>query len=621
MKRTTVKWFGTLLLATLLLMMSGQKALAASVPDTGQTKCYNNTVEIACPSPGQAFYGQDAHYNLHKRSYTKLDNNGNALSAAASSWVMVRDNVTGLIWENKTDDDSLHDGSKTFTWCDTNRTTNGGNPGTCGTGTGDAATDTEAFINALNSDNYSGHNDWRIPTVKELNTLINSSRTQPAIDTDCLPNTNPVLSGYWSSTTLALNTNKAWYVDFTWGIITSDNKSGSSYSYGVRAVRGGQQSKSLTDNGDGTVMDSITGLMWQKATAPGTFTWEQALAYVVTLNSTGFAGYTDWRLPDRNELQSLVDYTRYSPAIDPLVAADTVADDYYWSSTTDAYKTSRAWLVYSYNGYVGYNGKFSGNYVRVVRLGQSAEKFLYASFSNSGIWKYSGAGTNWTQTTASNPQLLVTVGADLYGTFEGLGIWKFNGTGWTQLTTSIPDLLVTSGVNLYGAFADAGIWQWNGTDWTQTTASNPQKIVASTSDLYGAFEGLGIWKFQGTGWTQLTTSIPDLLVTSGVKLYGAFADAGIWLWNGEAWTQATSTTPQMIVSNNTTLYGAFEAQGIWAWDGASTWTKISTENPTQMVASGTELYASFAGTGIRKWDGTAWTMISGNEPIRMVVGE
>ena len=243
---------------------------------------------------------------------------------------------------------------------------------------------------------------------------------------------------------------------------------------------------------------------------------------------------------------------------------------------------------------------------------------LYASFANAGIWKFNG--TDWTQTTSSNPQLLVTVGADLYGTFEGLGIWKFNGTDWTQTTTSVPQMIVGSSTTLYGAFADAGIWQWNGTDWTQTTASNPQKIVASTSDLYGAFEGLGVWKFQGTGWTQLTTSIPDLLVTSGEKLYGTFAGLGIWLWNGTQWIQATPNTPQMIAANSTTLYGTFEGQGIWSWDGASTWTQISTENPTQMVASGTELYASFAGTGIRKWDGTAWTQISGNDPIRMVVG-
>ena len=72
------------------------------VPDTGQTKCYNKTDVITCPSPGQPFYGQDANYTINPMSYTKLDGSGNALPDSAPSWVMVRDNVTGLIWEMKT---------------------------------------------------------------------------------------------------------------------------------------------------------------------------------------------------------------------------------------------------------------------------------------------------------------------------------------------------------------------------------------------------------------------------------------------------------------------------------------------------------------------------------------
>ena len=88
----------------------------------------------------------------------------------------------------------------------------------------------------------------------------------------------------------------------------------------------------LVDNGTDTVTDTTTGLMWQKATAPGTYTWQQALAYAETLT---LAGYTDWRLPNHNELQSLVDYSRYNPSIDPLLASDTVSSD-YWSSTSNA---------------------------------------------------------------------------------------------------------------------------------------------------------------------------------------------------------------------------------------------------------------------------------------------
>lgn len=113
---------------------------------------------------------------------------------------------------------------------------------------------------------------------------------------------------------------------------------------------GATASAALVDNGNGTVTDTATGLMWQKATAPGTYTWEGALSYCQNLN---LAGHSDWRLPDRNELQSLVDYTRYNPSIDPLLAADTVSSG-YWSSTTHAYSNYDACFVYFYNGGIYY---------------------------------------------------------------------------------------------------------------------------------------------------------------------------------------------------------------------------------------------------------------------------
>jgi len=62
------------------------------IPDSGQTKCYNDTAEIPCPAPGEDFYGQDAQYTTNLRSYTKLDAGGNDLSDSAASWTMVRDN-------------------------------------------------------------------------------------------------------------------------------------------------------------------------------------------------------------------------------------------------------------------------------------------------------------------------------------------------------------------------------------------------------------------------------------------------------------------------------------------------------------------------------------------------
>ena len=136
----------------------------------------------------------------------------------------------------------------------------------------------------------------------------------------------------------------------------------------MRAVRGGQSGPldNLVINGDGTVTDTSTGLMWQQQTA-GPMTWEEAISYCEGLS---LGGYNDWRLPNRNELQSLVDYTRYCPAIDTTVFPGTMSSN-YWSSTTCAYYTSYAWCVGFHDGFVYYDGKSSSYYVRAVRGGQS----------------------------------------------------------------------------------------------------------------------------------------------------------------------------------------------------------------------------------------------------------
>ena len=111
-------------------------------------------------------------------------------------------------------------------------------------------------------------------------------------------------------------------------------------------ISGGVAGAGLLDNGNGTVTDDETGMMWQMETPPGTYTWQQALEYAEGLT---LAGYTDWRLPDRNELQTLVDYSRYEPSVVPLLAAETVSSA-YWSSTTHATFPDSAWLLHFSNG-------------------------------------------------------------------------------------------------------------------------------------------------------------------------------------------------------------------------------------------------------------------------------
>ena len=102
----------------------------------------------------------------------------------------------------------------------------------------------------------------------------------------------------------------------------------------------------FVDNGDGTISDEATGLMWAQADSGEAMNWEQALAYAQEMNDQGHLGYDDWRVPNVKELQSIVDYTRSpytsdSAAIDPLFGATSITNEagvsdygFYWSSTT-----------------------------------------------------------------------------------------------------------------------------------------------------------------------------------------------------------------------------------------------------------------------------------------------
>jgi Protein of unknown function (DUF1566) len=131
---------------------------------------------------------------------------------------------------------------------------------------------------------------------------------------------------------------------------------------------------SYADLGNGIIQDKATGLMWQQATAPGIgsgdypdrYTWDQANAYCADLS---LGGYTDWRLPAVNELQSLVDYSRYNPSINTTYFPKTRASR-YWSSTMFSNDISGAWYVSFYYGYARNCIQTSHYYVRAVRSGQ-----------------------------------------------------------------------------------------------------------------------------------------------------------------------------------------------------------------------------------------------------------
>ncbi len=145
---------------------------------------------------------------------------------------------------------------------------------------------------------------------------------------------------------------------------------------------------SYVDNGDGTITDVNTGLMWEKKSDDGSihdwdtvYTWGDAFAvHVAGLNSAVFAGHTDWRVPNVKELLSIVDYERDEPVVDPVfntgcAPACTVTTcsctvlGGYWSATSNVNSPGSAWALGTFNGNNVIALKNTSVPVRAVRVG------------------------------------------------------------------------------------------------------------------------------------------------------------------------------------------------------------------------------------------------------------
>jgi hypothetical protein len=129
----------------------------------------------------------------------------------------------------------------------------------------------------------------------------------------------------------------------------------------------------FTDNGDGTVTDNLTGLMWTRdANLFGLKTWADAITACesLELGQNGCNIYTDWRLPNVKELQSLIDFSNYSSPLPAGHPFDNVQSFAYWTSTTVAIHTPYAWYVHLTNGTSSYGDKSHDHYVWPVRGGQ-----------------------------------------------------------------------------------------------------------------------------------------------------------------------------------------------------------------------------------------------------------
>lgn len=289
-----------------------------------------------------------------------------------------------------------------------------------GTCIGTPSTYTFAQANALTGAvTFAGQSDWRVPSIRELTTIVDYTLANPAIDLNAFPNTYGIFVR--SSSSNSYNANCPWSVSF-FGGISNDCLSNHIDSMGVRLVRGGTSSSNLLnlarpnsdyqDNGDGTATHKPTGLMWKRCLEGQTwsgsacigianvFTWRDAKTIVST-----FANKNDWRLPTQQELLSLVDYTK--PASTPTLNTGLFPNDAasgVWSGSPYAYDAGFAWFVHFSYGYsneyiqgnIQSNLSRNGFGVRLVRGDQSSVSSLSPTDINCFL--------NWAE--MQSPELL-----------------------------------------------------------------------------------------------------------------------------------------------------------------------------------------------------------------------
>ena len=210
------------------------------------------------------------------------------------------------------------------------------------------------YIRQMNAAAVAGINHWRLPARGELFSLVSHQNINPA-----LPENHrfvDVFNGYyWTQTECARLPSQAWYIHLGGGRVYRGMKHGSYMVWPVAGAQAGGISPADRFQTEGDrVADTIAKRTWLAGahSTPNPLTWPQALQVVDDLNAKRKGGFSDWRLPNIRELESLVDPTRHSPAI-PAAFFPGRMQEGYWSSTTSRYEPSYAWVLYTRDGAVG----------------------------------------------------------------------------------------------------------------------------------------------------------------------------------------------------------------------------------------------------------------------------
>lgn len=282
--------------------------LTPTLPDTGQVTDYTST------------FGEDADYSINPPAFTV---NGNGT---------VSDQVTDFMWQQSDGGEMTY--ANAITYCQNLE--------------------------------LAGYIDWTLPQNYQLFGLLNHDRL-PALNATIFPTTTAEY--WWSANTQLNDPSHVWVVNAGGGTgphpISETLSAGGSKYYHTRCVRTAPTSvtSTLTANGDGTVTDHNSNLIWQQGEVTPTVMWEGALNYCEGLT---LGHQSDWRLPNIKELQSLADITHLNPAIDTTYFPSAQAAR-YWSSTMQFGHADAAWFDDFTDGRTSYNAKTGTLAVRCVR--------------------------------------------------------------------------------------------------------------------------------------------------------------------------------------------------------------------------------------------------------------
>lgn len=316
--------------------------------DAGGLNSTGSTAQLA----GLAAFGRDSH------PLTRSSADGALGFSFVAAGGCVTDKVTGLTWQKSDNSIFLNK----------------------------AYSDLTAYVSAVNADSLCGYSDWRVPSANELMNLMDISKVSGQT-----ANADSNISGnmtgvFWSSEVTVPGTVDAWLVDASSnGVISYARKEDAKQ---VRLVRGGTPTNATcsatgySDHQDGTVSDNRSGLMWKKcpegysdnSCSTGTrltFSSPSTVAtQLVKVNTAMDKGYSDWRVPTRNELASLVNRACFNPAIFTGIFPATESLAYITSSLNSNAPTSQIWSVDFNGGNVSPDVLSRGYLLRLVRAGQ-----------------------------------------------------------------------------------------------------------------------------------------------------------------------------------------------------------------------------------------------------------